>query len=209
MFNYILISVFAYLLGSIPFAYILVKRALDKDISKIGTGNIGAMNSYETTKSRTLGISVLILDALKGIVAVLVAYVFVSTHWALALAGIFVVAGHDFSIYMKFKGGRGLATAAGVFAIVNPMFLGIWGLLFLAVWFTIKKNVHIASASATMLSPLMLYYLPQSALDSTSLLLQFPKSDFLIFGSIVCFVILVKHIEPLMELSKNTNNFDK
>jgi glycerol-3-phosphate acyltransferase PlsY len=209
MFTNILIAAISYLLGSIPFAYILVKKSTGNDISQIGTGNIGAMNSYETTKSRTLGITVMLLDALKGIVSVLIAYLIKPDVTAIALAAIFSVAGHNFSVYMKFKGGRGLATAAGVFMLINPLMVVIWGLMFLAGWFVIKKNVHIASVTATVTTPVMLYYIPQSILDKASLLMQIPASAFLIFGSIVCFIILLKHIEPLIELSKNPDNFKR
>jgi glycerol-3-phosphate acyltransferase PlsY len=136
----------------------------------------------------------------------LIAYAIKPDITSIALGAIFSIAGHNFSVYMKFKGGRGLATAAGVFMIVNPLMVLLWGLLFLAGWFVIKKNVHTASVTATLTTPVILYYLPQGLLDKTSFLLNIPAKSFLIFGSIVCFIILLKHIEPIIELAKNPAN---
>ncbi len=200
------IIIVSYLIGSIPFAYLLVKKSSGIDIRQAGTGNVGAMNSYETTKSRALGITVMLLDALKGVVSVLLSYMLLPDVLSIALASIFSVLGHNFSIFLKFKGGRGLATAAGVFAVVNPMMLLFWGVMFLAGWFIIKKNVHVASVTATVCAPLMIYYTPAQIVAETSLIMPIPHTDLLIFGSIVCFIILIKHIGPIIELFKNTGS---
>ncbi len=209
MITNILIAVISYLLGSIPFAYILVKKTTGQDISATGSGNVGAMNTFDTTKSRTIGITVLLLDALKGAAAVYIAYLIKPEVISIALASIFSVLGHNFSIFLKLKGGRGLATDAGVFALINPLFILIWGVMFLSGWFIIKKNVHVANVTATICAPLMIFYTPPAFLDKTLLLMPVPATDLLIFGSIVCLIILVKHIQPLMELAKSTDTFKR
>lgn len=204
MITNILIAVIAYLLGSIPFAFLLVKIKTGKNISTIGSGNVGAMNTYDTTKSKSLAIVVLLLDALKGVAAVYIAFLIKPEVISIALASIFSVFGHNFSAFLKLKGGRGLATGAGVFAIVNPIVIVIWGLMFLAGWFIVKKNVHVANVTATVCTPLMLFYTPPQFLAKTSLLMDVPATSLLIFGSVLCFIILVKHVQPLIDLYKNT-----
>jgi len=203
------IIIISYLIGSIPFAYLLVKKTAGVDIRQAGTGNVGAMNSYETTKNRFLGITVMLLDALKGVASVLLAYAISPTVLSIALASIFSVFGHNFSIFLKFKGGRGLATAAGVFAVVNPMMLLFWGIMFVAGWVIIKKNVHVASVTATICAPLLIYYTPPQIVAKTSLITPIPHNDLLIFGAIVCFIILLKHIEPIVELFKNSETLKR
>ena len=204
MITNILIAVIAYLLGSIPFAFLLVKMTTGKNISTIGSGNVGAMNTYDTTKSKSLGIVVLLLDALKGAAAVYIAYLIKPEVISIALASVCSVLGHNFSAFLKLKGGRGLATGAGVFAIVNPIVIVIWGLMFLAGWFIVKKNVHVANVTATVCTPLMIFYTPPEILAKTSWLMDVPATSLLIFGSILCFIILVKHVQPLIDLYKNT-----
>ena len=205
----LLIALFSYLLGSLPFALIIVRLTSGKDVRKEGSGNVGAMNSFDVTKKKWIGILVLILDVLKGVVAVLFARMIGDGFPAIAIAAIFSVLGHNFSIYIKFRGGRGLATAAGAFIMINPLIVIFWILMYFAGWFIIKKNVHIANLTASICAPLMIYYTPQLLLDRMSFAGHVPVMNLLITGAIVSFLIILRHIKPLMELMKNSDELKK
>jgi glycerol-3-phosphate acyltransferase PlsY len=111
----------AYLLGSIPFGYLLTRFATGKDVRDSGSGNIGATNVMRTA-GRELGIATLVLDAAKGFLAVWIAGVLTDGQegW-MANAALAVMAGHAFPVFLKFKGGKTVATFIGAFAWLTPV----------------------------------------------------------------------------------------
>ena len=208
--NYILLCLICYLIGSIPIAYLIVKRKHKKDITKEGSGNVGTLNSYEITGSRSTGIVVLILDFLKGFIPALVLGYFLSLPLTIIfLPLVCIVVGHNFSIWLKFKGGRGLATAAGIGIIVNFWLPIIWCVLYLFTYL-VKKNVHIGNIFATVLMPLVLIFSPDFFLKFTY---DYSYYDFITsqsnfevlfaFSSSISLVILLKHINPFLEIIRN------
>ena len=112
----IVAGVVGYLLGSFPTAYLMVRLKSRVDIRKAGSGNVGTLNSFMVTKSKGVGVVVLLLDLLKGVAAVTIAPLFGASDPFLAqtVAGAAAVAGHNFPVWLGGKGGRGLATGAGV-----------------------------------------------------------------------------------------------
>lgn len=205
--NYILICVTCYIIGSIPFAYLVVKKIHDKDVTKEGTGNVGAMNSYDITGSRTTGIIVLILDLLKGMIPVLVLMlVFKLSMSLIILPSILLVAGHNFSVFLKFKGGRGLATALGVMLVINFVTVLIWGLFYM-IANKIKPNVHIATVAATILYTVPVIFFSRWINKFSYNPLNEPDSNFLLFTfcASLSILILLKHIEPIQNLILNRN----
>jgi glycerol-3-phosphate acyltransferase PlsY len=138
----ILLCVLGYLLGSIPFGLLLTKVAGLGDIRGIGSGNIGATNVLRTGR-KGLAAATLILDGLKGAVAVLLADALIGSDLAL-LAGLAAVLGHLFPIWLGFKGGKGVATGLGVLiAAAWPI-----GLLACAVWLLVAATARISSLAA-------------------------------------------------------------
>ncbi len=196
--EYILLCFLFYLSGSIPTAYIVLKKSSGKDITKEGSGNVGALNSYEISNSRITGITVLAVDFLKGFIP---AYLFLKAGgYALETMIIplsLIVAGHNFSVWIKFKGGRGLATAAGIAIAAAPWALLIWCLVFI-ISFGIYRNVHFGNISATVLMPILYYiltkYFPVSGVSN-------PDAG-IILVIIISLLILLKHIQPMIELIK-------
>jgi glycerol-3-phosphate acyltransferase PlsY len=151
--TYTLICVLCYLVGAIPFAHILVKRKHNIKITEHGSGNVGAMNTFDVTKSKTTGITVFILDFLKGCIpALILTEVFQLSLPLIILPLSLIVLGHNFSIFMKFKGGRGLATATGIFVVINFLLVILWCLIYV-ITTRIKKNVHVGNVAATFLYP--------------------------------------------------------
>jgi glycerol-3-phosphate acyltransferase PlsY len=130
----IFIALFGYLLGSVPFGLLLTKLFSKVDPREIGSKNIGATNIFRTA-GKTLGILTLVGDVLKG-----VAPIWIATHWNLpnywtAIAGLSPFLGHIFPIFLGFKGGKGVATALGVYLVISPIAVVIEFLLFsILVW---------------------------------------------------------------------------
>lgn len=125
----------AYLVGAIPFG-LLLARAAGVDVREAGSGNIGATNVARTA-GRALGLLTLLLDALKGAAPVLVAgLVLGAPAWVQVVAGLVAVLGHVFPVYLKFAGGKGVATGLGVFLALSPVSagvaVGVFALLFAA-----------------------------------------------------------------------------
>ena len=147
----------AYLLGSIPFGYLLVRIFRKEDVRAQGSGNIGATN-VARSGGKGLGVATLLLDLGKGLVAVIVARHLAPGSYDVAVgAGVAAVEGHCFPVWLGFKGGKGVATALGVFlALVWPAGVGI--LLVFVVVFALSRYVSLASIVAAASFPLFGFY---------------------------------------------------
>jgi len=202
--QYLLSAIIGYFFGSIPSAYLILKKKKGIDITIAGTGNVGAMNSYEVTNSKSIGLLVLFLDFIKAVIPVLIILLFLKSSFLIAsISVLFAIFSHCFNPWLEFKGGRGLATAAGGSAIIFPFLLIAW-ILFWVLVYLIKKDIHIANILATILSLV-------SVLASPGYLIQFafPQpvlvNELLLFTSGGLLIIFIKHIEPLKEIISNKN----
>jgi acyl phosphate:glycerol-3-phosphate acyltransferase len=149
------IPLIGYLLGSIPFGYLLV-RSQGMDIRKVGSGNIGATNVYR--KSRGAGLLTLLLDGGKGYLAVVIAaWIGGNAEWQ-AMAGVAAIVGHIFTAWLKFKGGKGVATGCGAYLAVAPLSVAITLVVFVAT-FALTRYVSLSSILATAAFPLWVYLL--------------------------------------------------
>ena len=150
--DYLIIALSSYLLGSIPFGFILTRVFLKKDIRDIGSGNIGATNALRTG-NKLLGYATLILDITKAILPVL----FVKFNYPdyIFIAALSAFLGHVFPIWLKFKGGKGVATYVGILFSINLML----GLIFTICWtvtFVISKYSSLSSLVASLIVPIYL-----------------------------------------------------
>ncbi|MDI6602565.1 MAG: glycerol-3-phosphate 1-O-acyltransferase PlsY [Patescibacteria group bacterium] len=151
MLDLILLIIFGYFLGTIPFGY-LISRAKGIDIRKVGSGNIGATNVIRALGTKW-GLLVAVLDVLKGIIPVYLALNFLVFDWQIAAVAITPVLGHIFPVWLGFKGGKGVATTLGVlFVLLKWKIL----LLLLLVWFLVLAISQISSFS----NLLMVSFLP-------------------------------------------------
>jgi glycerol-3-phosphate acyltransferase PlsY len=147
----------SYLLGSVPFGYLLVKIFRGQDIRQSGSGNIGATNVSRS--SPTLGILTLLLDGLKGFAAVAITRAVFPEHPLLmGIAAFFAVLGHMFPIWLKFRGGKGVATGLGSFILIAPKSILAMVAVFAAIVFTFRY-VSLASITAVALFPLLAGFL--------------------------------------------------
>lgn len=157
---YVVATIFGYLLGSIPFGLVLCRIAGHGDIRKIGSGNIGATNVLRTG-NKPLALATLLLDSGKGAIAVLIALFFIDFNAAM-LAGFFALIGHCYPVWLKFKGGKGVATTLGTLIALAPILGGIT----CAIWFFMALAFRISSLSALVavgFSPLIAHYLYNDA----------------------------------------------
>lgn len=188
-----------FVLGGIPTAWIVRKlQPGSNDLRREGTGNIGARNLWDVGSSKWAAILVCVLDAVKGLVAIVIAKQ-LHGDWfaAVAWAGVAVVFGHNYSVFLAFKGGRGLATAVGVYALVNPLPLVLWGISYLTGYYVIRRNLHIACMTAIIGSTGLIWSLPNSALHVTMLTPCWDVTEFRIMVAGVAFAQFLRHIEPV------------
>ena len=141
---------FGYALGSVPFAFLVARRA-GIDVRVAGSGNVGAANVLRTTRT-SMGVTVMALDISKGAATVLLAYAATGKIPQSAAAGAAAIVGHIYPVWLRFRGGKGVAVAAGVFGVLAPLAATIAAALFVAtVWMT--RIVSLGSLVATIALP--------------------------------------------------------
>ncbi|MDA9598230.1 glycerol-3-phosphate 1-O-acyltransferase PlsY [bacterium] len=151
--EYLIVGITSYLMGSIPFGFILTKIFLKKDIREIGSGNIGATNALRTG-NKLVGYTTLILDIAKAIIPVI--YVKMNYPELIYIASLCAFLGHVFPIWLKFKGGKGVATYVGILFSINILL----GLIFVISWgvvFLIFRYSSLSSIIGSLSIPLYLF----------------------------------------------------
>ena len=185
--DYLIITILGYLIGSIPNGLIIGKKLYDVDLRQFGSKNIGATNAF-----RTLGlwpaVWVFLSDAAKGVIAVYLANYILETPIALLMAGIAVIAGHNWSIFLKFTGGRGVATALGVIAVLVPK-VTILVFLIWAVIVYVTRYVSLASIVAAVFVPIFMWFMGE-------------RLEFLYFGIIAALFVVIRHKPNIGRLIK-------
>ncbi len=197
--NILISAIIGYFIGSFPTAYLILKYNNGLDIRNEGSGNVGTLNSFEVTNSKLVGLSVLLIDVIKGIISVVIVKLFISDQFFLQmLALLFAVFGHCYSVWLKFKGGRGLATALGGILLLSPIIAVIWFVVW-KIFHKYKQDIHLANILATI-SVILLSIIFSSSLNK----LSFVKADtsfiFTFSVSLLMLIILSKHIKPLIDL---------
>ena len=150
----------AYLIGSIPFGYLIVRHKVGADVRESGSGGTGATN-VSRRAGKAAGVFTLVLDALKGVLAIIVAQIITgesgsTIDWLTAAAAIAVIAGHIFPVWLRFRGGKGVATGVGVFLMLAPIATFCAAIIFVVV-VTITKYVSLGSMVAAAIIPLFVW----------------------------------------------------
>jgi len=156
----LLVVIIAYLLGSIPFGYLIVRKKLGDDIRESGSGGTGATN-VSRRAGRTAGVATLVLDAFKGSLAVLIARTLLTgpplvVDWWVAATAIAVIVGHIFPVWLGLRGGKGVATGVGVFLVLAPVALACAGVLFVAI-VGLTRYVSLGSITAAVALPVFVW----------------------------------------------------
>ena len=186
--NLFIVAVYSYLLGSIPFGLLLAKIFLKKDIRTVGSGNIGATNVLRTG-NKFLAIATLFLDLLKGYISVYITMFYFES--LTSLSALICLIGHIFPIWLKFKGGKGVATYLGVILALSYKFFLIFGIS----WISLSLLFRFASLSS-MISTLVVFLYAYFFEINNSILILF----------IFFVMILFTHKENILKLKSSTEN---
>ena len=203
MTSYIVVTIIAYLLGSISFSVIISKKMAGFDVREKGSGNAGTTNVLRTVGKKA-SIITLVCDILKGVVAILVAYVAglimkdsVDKALLIRLAGIAVILGHTFPIFFGFKGGKGIATALGVLMITNWN-IGLICLVFALVLMILTRMVSLGSIAAAVLFPVLIIFMPHTA--------YLVDGNYIIFSILLAVLVVFNHRANVKRLLTGTEN---
>jgi acyl phosphate:glycerol-3-phosphate acyltransferase len=199
MHDLLIIAAVSYLLGSIPFGYLLVRIFRGEDVRQTGSGNIGATNV--SRKSPVLGVLTLLLDALKGSIAVLIASSLACKHGCMyscqlvALAALFAVIGHLFPVWLKFRGGKGVATGLGSFILIAPKPVLISAAIFFIV-VLVYRYISLGSIIAVGAFPILVFFSHNYGGSWLALSLM----------SLTSLLIIAKHQQNIRRLLAGTEN---
>ena len=202
---YIISAIIAYLVGSISSSVIISKKMAGFDVREKGSGNAGSTNVLRTVGKKA-ALLTLICDILKGVVAVLVAFIIglfakeCSKAVLVQLAAIFVVIGHTFTIFFKFKGGKGVATSLGVLLILNWR-IGLICLVFALLIMALTRMVSLGSIGAAVLFPVLVIFMQNS-----NYLVKGSKISYIIFGLGLAAIVIFNHRSNLIRLINGNEN---
>jgi len=194
----VIIVIIAYLIGSIPFGYLIVRRKIGADIRQTGSGGTGATN-VSRRAGKAAGVLTLLLDAAKGSVAVLVANTVAGEDWALAAAAIAALAGHIFPVWLGFRGGKGVATGVGIFTVLAPVALLCAGVIFVAI-VAVTRYVSLGSIVAAVSIPVFVW------LQSVFVVPVFELRPLLIAAVVGAALIVFAHRGNIQRLASGTES---
>lgn len=181
----------AYLVGSIPTGVVVARLFSDKDIQNSGSGNIGATNVGRVL-GKKYGIITFLGDALKGFIPVYAASLVATSPLFLSLTGLSAIVGHLFPVYLRFRGGKGVATAFGVFIFLAP-YPALMALLLFATVVILVRYVSVGSITAVAMLPVSSYVLSQ-------------PPEIVAAASAVSVLVIVKHSANIKRLISGTEN---
>ena len=206
--NYIIMGVIAYLIGSVNFSILISKKVAGFDLREKGSGNAGTTNVLRTV-GKGAAIVTLILDILKGVVAILIALLYnkiipeLNGAILVQIAGIFVILGHTFPIYFGFKGGKGVATALGIL-ITTTYQIGLICLVFALLLIALTRMVSAGSLASAILFPVLTLFLSKENF--------IVPGNYFIYSIIIAIIIIFNHrsnIKRLLNGTENTISFKK
>ncbi len=191
----------SYLIGSIPVAFLLVRKKANVDIRETGSGNAGGFNAYVVTQSKALGVLVGVLDALKGFVAVAVTSLFFPNSFLYECAALVgAITGHNYPVWVGFKGGRGLATAAGGFFPIGFAYTVVWCSLWLIARL-LKRDILTSNLVGILGTPILLWLLPWGWLRHL-MRVNVESWTFIFFSCVLSMVLLVSHLDAVRDVWK-------
>ena len=189
--EFLTIGIISYLMGSIPFGFILTKTLLKKDIREIGSGNIGATNALRTG-NKLIGYATLLFDVIKAVLPVM--YVKINYPELIYIASLCAFLGHVFPIWLKFKGGKGVATYVGILFVIN-IFLGIIFIISWLIIFLISRYSSLSSLIGSLTIPVYIFYIGEL--------------NNIIFFGIMFVLIFYTHRENIKRLKNKEENKTK
>ena len=202
MIAYIIVARIAYFLGSISFSVIFSKKMAGFDVRQKGSGNAGTTNVLRSVGKKAAAIT-LICDILKGVVAILIAYLVgkivkdLNNSLLVQIAGIAVIIGHTFPIFFGFKGGKGIATSLGVLLVTNWN-IGLICLIFALVLMILTRIVSLGSIAAAILFPVLVMFMPSNA--------YIVEGNYIVYAIILAVLVVFNHRANVKRLLNGTEN---
>ena len=187
----VLVLLFCYVLGAIPNGLIFGKLIWKKDLRQYGSHNIGATNAWRVIGAKA-GILIFLLDFLKGAVSVMLAKIIFDDALIMVVAGLMAIIGHSFSVFLKLRGGKGVATGLGVIAMMMPKVTATVFLLWLII-FAVTRYVSVASIVAASMTPILAYVFDEPA-------------EYILLGLAAAVFIIFRHKENISRLKKGREN---
>ena len=187
----VLVLLFCYVLGAIPNGLIFGKLIWKKDLRQYGSHNIGATNAWRVIGAKA-GILIFLLDFLKGAVSVMLAKIIFDDALIMVVAGLMAIIGHSFSVFLKLRGGKGVATGLGVIAMMMPKVTATVFLLWLII-FAVTRYVSVASIAAAAMTPILAYVFDEPA-------------EYILLGLAAAVFIIFRHKENISRLKKGREN---
>ena len=201
--TYILMAVIAYAIGSVNFSVLISRRVAGFDVREKGSGNAGTTNMLRSV-GKGAALATLILDILKGVLAIFIAkFIFgglaseANTAILVQLAGFFVVVGHTFPMFFGFKGGKGVATSLGVLLLTNPL-IGAICLVFAIVVMAFTRMVSLGSIMAAILFPVLTIFIKDNYIAD--------GYNYIIFGIAMAVLVIFNHRSNLKRIYNGTEN---
>ena len=196
MLKFLMFIPFAYLMGALPNGVIIGKKFKNIDIREHGSGNSGATNAYRILGPK-YGIGVLMADLLKGFIPVMLADIAGVNGNYVVVLGLITIVGHTFSIFLNFKGGKGVATSLGVFLYLLPNVVGLLVLIFAGVVY-MTRYVSLGSMIASGMLPILTFFMPiRQGLD---------KVPLMILTTIIGVFVIYKHSSNITKLKNGTES---
>jgi len=199
---YVIVALIAYFLGSISFSVIVSKKLAGFDVRNTGSGNAGTTNVLRSVGKKA-AIITLAFDVLKGVIAVLIAYLVgnifsgLENSLLVQLAGIFVIIGHTFPVFFEFRGGKGIATALGVLLITNWN-IGLICLVFALVLMAITRIVSLGSLATAILFPILVIFMPASN--------YIVFGNYIIYSFVLAIIVIFNHRANIKRLILGNEN---
>ena len=209
MIVYVIVAIIAYLIGSVNFSILISKKMAGFDLREKGSGNAGTTNVLRTVGKRAAALT-LVLDIVKGIVAILVAVIFglfakkYNSAILVEIAAIFVVIGHTFPLFFGFKGGKGVATSLGILLFINWK-IGIICIVFGVFLIAITRMVSLGSISGAVLFAVLTIFIRDGYIVKYNM-------SFIVFGILLAAIVIINHranLKRIIEGNENRLSFKK
>ena len=204
MATYIIVAILAYAIGSVNFSVLISRKMAGFDVREKGSGNAGTTNVLRAVGVKA-AIITLVCDILKGVFAVLLAFLIGNISQTsdrallIQIAGIFVVVGHTFPIFFEFRGGKGIATALGVLVITNWK-IGLICLVFAVILIAITRMVSVGSMSAAILFPVLTLFMGENFIVAQGVFKYF------VYSLILAAFVIFNHRENIKRIMNGTEN---
>lgn len=201
MLVYVLIGIVSYLIGSISFSVIISKKMAGFDVREKGSKNAGSTNVLRTVGKKAAAIT-LVCDILKGVIAILIAFIVgkiakdINPALLVQIAAICVVVGHTFPIFFKFKGGKGVATSLGIILLLNWQ-IGLICLVFALILMILTRIVSLGSISAAILFPVLTIFITENYLV---------PGNYIVFGILLAAFVVYNHRANVKRILTGTEN---